>query len=93
MASICYSDTKEPFTGRQIRIDLIDPHPKWETHFANHCFLSFVQRKSQDRNERAQATKELAICERKMNWWERHPLFNKDKAFAIRQKVLATWKE
>lgn len=47
-------------------------------HFGNLMFLKFVVSKSDDRNERQQATLEIPICERKLTYWTKHQNFDKD---------------
>jgi hypothetical protein len=43
------------------------------THFQNKLYLNFIAMNSDIHEEKAQANKELLICERKLTFWARHP--------------------
>ncbi|WP_156421582.1 hypothetical protein [Aureimonas sp. AU40] len=42
-------------------------------HYANSLYLAFIAKSTKDGAERRQAESELAIAERKMAYWRRHP--------------------
>ena len=44
-------------------------------HLENYFFLKFILLKSDDTVEKHHASKELDICERKMNFWKRQSSF------------------
>lgn len=55
-------------------------------HFDNYLFFSFVLTNPRSsRAERAQATTEIAICERELAFWRKHS--NYDQAEATRKVV------
>lgn len=44
-------------------------------HYDNYLYLDFILKTTDRNNERTQAAKELKICERKLEYWRRHPNF------------------
>ncbi|MCP1540127.1 hypothetical protein [Methylorubrum extorquens] len=74
--AIFYSDNAER-SGGSISV----PYSQWNankgylTHYENYLVLDFITRASKDRAEIAQARKELTICERKLEFWRKHPNF------------------
>lgn len=48
-------------------------------HYDNFLYLSFILNNPlSTQAEKRQANREIAICDRKLNWWAKHP--NLDKA-------------
>ena len=66
--------------GGAISTASMDATACWLTHFSNSLHLKFIAERSTDVHERAQANKELAIAERKMAFWKKHPNFETLKA-------------
>ncbi len=62
----------------------------WRTHLENRAFLEFMA-KGGTFQERQQAVKELAICARKLAFWERHPEFDKTAAAQAQREVGVKW--
>ncbi|PZR92305.1 MAG: hypothetical protein DI537_14065 [Stutzerimonas stutzeri] len=61
-------------------------------HYENYLFLSFVMNNPlASRVERAQATKELAICEKKLAFWRRHPLYVHEDAMKGVNDLKQNW--
>jgi hypothetical protein len=89
--ALVYSDT-EPYTGPPIRIDSMDPHAAYRKHLENWYFLRFIQLRG-TRIERAQATRELAICDRKLAFWSRHHAFVQSEQMRITDEVKGKWYE
>lgn len=85
---IVYSDTKEPFTGS---INKINPNRAYKNHLENHHYLSFIQKNSKDAREKIQCTKEIGIADSKMNFWKKHPDFNKKQQEADHAEVKKKW--
>jgi len=48
------------------------------THFENLLFLEFIFKNSNNFIEKRQAEKEIEIAKRKMDYWKRHPNWNKN---------------
>jgi hypothetical protein len=58
-----------------------DATKRYLSHYENYLYLAFIQENTKDRAERAQATKELTMCEKKMAHWQHH--VNYDHAAAL----------
>jgi hypothetical protein len=71
-----YSDTekKSSFKG-SFNASNYNPNDMICKHLENYFFLKFILLKSEDRIEKHQASKELDICERKMNFWKKQRSF------------------
>ena len=67
-----YSDTG-PRENVQIDVWKMDGTKAYLRHYANLLTLKFMAKTTPDRKERADLEKEIAICERKLKFWERHP--------------------
>lgn len=63
----------------------------WQTHVANRYYLKFLYMRG-SLGEKAQASKELAVCDRKIAFWERHAEFDKKLAGEVNAKLKAQWK-
>lgn len=72
---------------------LKDPNPAflWGKHYGNFCYLDFLARNSDRWQERQQAQLEIAIAERKMEYWRRHKLFVASEAEAIKKGHDRKW--
>jgi hypothetical protein len=73
MSFLIYDDEHKPgnsFSG--IPFDKINSVKCCETHFSNFMYLTFIAN-NEDASyiERAQAEKELRICRRKLEFWEK----------------------
>ena len=91
--SILYSDT-EPRTGGRPPV----PYETWNAtkhyleHYANYLFLNAIVAKPRDPLEKRQAVKELGICERKLQYWARHPNWDAAAVTAECARLKAQWK-
>ena len=66
----------------------------WLRHFSNALYLRFIaQHKNTSTSEKAQANKELAIADRKMTFWAKHPNYSKERAVAGAGKLKKDWVE
>ena len=62
------------------------------THYANFLTLQFIVNSTKNLYEKAQATKEKDIADRKMTYWKRHPNYDHEKAQAEVAKLKAQWR-
>lgn len=85
------NEPKSKFDPRS-KINEWDPHPHYAKHLSNHYLLSFIHKNSKDAREKSQASKELAIAEKKMAFWERHPLFDDKMKEDIHKRIKNVWK-
>lgn len=84
-----YSEAREPFTGA-VDFHKLNAVKGYMRHFDNLMYLTFMANNGTFQ-EKAQARKELVICERKLKWWENHPNYIKDEVLAAIAKVKAQW--
>lgn len=66
-------------TGTPVNVASMNATKAYLRHYDNMLFLDFMA-KNGTRIERVQADREMAICRRKMQFWERHPNFSKEEA-------------
>ena len=69
----------ERYDGPPIDLTKIDATNAYMCHKENEQILKLVLKKG-TRIEKVEASKELAICERKQTFWQRHPNFNHDES-------------
>lgn len=62
----------------------------WEKHYANSLLLKFFLTQGTTQ-EKLQAQKEMAICERKMKHWEHHRNFDHAEAIKIAERQKKVW--
>lgn len=91
MPYICYDDTKHS-RGPIIPYDKINATSGYLRHFDNQCYLEFIATSPlASFNEKAQARKELLICERKMRYHRQHHNWNRQEVEAGIKKIKAKW--
>jgi hypothetical protein len=73
-----------------VSIGRMDGTKAYLRHFENKLYLGFIA-KNGTRDEKWQAEKELAICERKLSFWEKHPNFVADTAKREMEKLKKNW--
>lgn len=89
--SICYSDVKEPFTG-SLDTAKLDAVKGYLTHYRNLLYLTFIANHGQTSpQEKAQARKELVICERKLKWWQNLPRYDQAEALRGVKELKREW--
>ena len=71
-----YSDTEKSSFKGSFNASNYNPNDMICKHLENYFFLKFILLKSEDRIEKHQASKELDICERKMNFWKKQSSFH-----------------
>jgi hypothetical protein len=86
----CYPDTEAPFTGRPVPYHQQNAVKHWARHYLNWCELRFIERRG-DRQEVVQARKELIICQRKMDHWQRHANWSAAEAATARAAADKIW--
>jgi hypothetical protein len=78
--SIFYDDGNAKNGKGDFKYYAFNANGAWIGHQYNRFILNLIAQRSDDRNERCQALKELPIAERKIAYAERHPNFNEDHA-------------
>lgn len=89
---LIYSDTETPnergFNGfNPLKCDAVKC---WLKHFENSLMLQFFIMNG-TMKEKHEASKELNICNRKMEYWKRQPHFNQNDASNSAQKLKQQW--
>jgi hypothetical protein len=88
---ICYDDGRAEVPAN------LPPYETWNAvkgylnHYANYLYLDFLSKQSTDGRERAQARKELTICERKLKYWTTHPNWDKKAVLEGVEKLKRDW--
>ncbi len=90
--SIIYSDTEKhgKFVGDYYSMPA---NSCWLKHYGNYLILSAILKDPNDAVEKRQAQKELATCERKLDYWKKHPNFNTVAAANDAQAMKKLWKD
>lgn len=87
-----YSDTA-PRGDSKIDVWRMNGTDAYLRHYDNYLFLSFViSNPRSTRLEKAQATTEIGICERKLAFWRRHPKFDQDEATRRVGELKRNWR-
>lgn len=87
--ALVYDD--EPRGSFRGSVTNADPIRAWASHYSNALYLRFIAANSTDGRERGQANKEIAICERKLAYWQRHPKWNAAAAAEAVAPIKAQW--
>ena len=88
-----YSDNEPRKSGVAIPIASMNATKIYLDHYANYLYLDFIYKKSDKRDERTQAMKELGICERKMKFWKNHPNYAKETVENGIAKLKKDWNQ
>jgi hypothetical protein len=68
-----YSENQPYTSNRPFRASDYNPNTQIKKHLENWFYLRFIQTQTDSIIERQQATKELTICDRKIEFWKRQP--------------------
>lgn len=66
-----YTDTGSNSSFDPDLVNRLNPNTMYINHLQNLYVLKFIELKSDKFFEKAQATKEIKICEKKLKFWER----------------------
>lgn len=83
------SSVRTPYASR-VPFNELDALRYWGNHFANSLELAFFL-KNGDTHEKLRASHELSICDKKMNFWKKHPNFDSQQAAVISQRLKKNW--
>ena len=88
-----YSDNekKQPFTGKPIPYHEMPAVEYWTKHYENSLYLVFYEKNDPDIRMRRQAAKELEICQKKMDYWKKHPNWNATEAGQRAEELKKKW--
>lgn len=85
-----FYNENEPFTGGVIPYHKVNANRSYLRHYENSLFLQFMLNNG-TMEERRQASKELAICDRKMSRMEKHANFIWDAVLPEIEKLKKNW--
>lgn len=86
---LCYQDNEIRRSSKPFYPEDYDANHMICKHLENYFFLKFILMKSDDFVEKHRASKELDICERKMNYWKRQKNFCQKQY----EKDIKSWSE
>lgn len=88
-----YSDQTEQFSGN-LDLSRMNATKHWLRHFGNSLELKWLMGHPQTTiHEKAQARKEMVICERKMAFWARQPNYDKHQALLGAEELKRQWRK
>jgi len=89
--AICYDlGSAAAGSGKFFDPRRIDPNKGYLRHYDNYLLLRFTQVNGTTL-EKAQATRELDVCERKLRWHRGHPAFDAAMVDAECRRMAARW--
>lgn len=91
--SIIYNENEPRNFSGGVNIYAMNPHKPFEKHLRNWFYLDFIAKNSDDFKEKGQAEKELVICQRKIDYWKKHPNFERSEEERITNLVKKEWKQ
>lgn len=80
MPSIIYEDNPPPFTGTPVPYLKMAANKHYLRHYSNMLILQAMGAAPKDAVERRQVAKEMATCQKKLDYWAKHPNFNHQQA-------------
>lgn len=87
-----YSDTRDP-DAPKINVWKMNGTKAYLRHYDQYLFLHFVAGNSRaSEAERRQARHELTICEKKLEFWKRHPNYDHDEALRGIANLKKNWR-
>ena len=75
--TLCYEENELRRAGLKFDFTTANASKFYLQHYENRLFLQFML-KAGNFTERQQAHKELDICDRKLEYWSRHPNFDQN---------------
>jgi hypothetical protein len=89
MSHLIYSDTEPRPTN--VPLGRLNPTRQYIKHLENWFFLKLVLMNDESMINRHQASKELAICDRKLAYWAKKAGFDEAEASRALQELKSKW--
>ena len=83
------NEYKQPFNLSAL--DRINPNNQYKKHLENYFYLKFIHMNSKDGCEIYQSNKELQICQRKLDYWKKHPDFDINICHYHNNELIKKW--
>lgn len=93
MAYFYEENEPKTFNRGMVKYHNMDATKHWLTHYSNAKMLTFFAQNETGFAERNQATKELGVAQTKMEYWHRHPNFDRHKAEQGKAEVDKKWEQ
>jgi hypothetical protein len=91
MSYFFYDDNEPRRSSGGFNPESVDAIKQWLKHYENSLHLIFFAKNDTSRGAKTQALAELAICEKKMKYWERQPNWNNTIAMNGAIELKAKW--
>jgi len=91
MAYLVYNEN-EVRTGGGPDFASLCPNKQYKRHLENWFFLRLTLRNG-NMIDRHQASKEMAICDRKLEYWQRKPTFDQKQGDADMKELRNKWQD
>lgn len=88
---IFYNDLEVKRKGFVVPYHKLDANKKYMDHYSNYIILQEILKKPRDFNEKMQATKELGICERKLDYWRKHANYEESVVRKEVEELKSLW--
>jgi hypothetical protein len=89
---ILYEDNPPPFTGRPIPYLKQNATKHYLRHYSNMLILQAMEKAPKDANEHRRVNKEIQICQKKLDYWQKHANFNHQEATEGCLELKRQWK-
>lgn len=94
MSTIIYEEFPIRTVGVEFNFEDADATKFYMEHYKNRLLLQFIANNTLATfDEKAQARKELVICDRKLEYWRKHPNFSQQVANDHCSKALRDWSQ
>ncbi len=90
--TLCYPTWKEPYTGHFVPYHKQVPNRTALKHYENLKYLTFMHQRGTTR-EKLQASKELAICEKKLQRCYIHVNFSNEQFLEDKKPIDKNWSQ
>ena len=89
-----YSDSEERQSGGPpIDFTKIDAVKAWAKHYANMLMLGFLEANETDGRARADVRREIAVCQKKMDYWQKQPSWEAVRGLDAAEECKKLWRE
>lgn len=86
-----YPANPGPYTGPNVDVWRMDGTRAYLEHYGNRMILDFFAKHGTFAEQR-DVEREIAVCERKLAFWRRHPNFDQAKALEGIERIKRNWK-
>jgi hypothetical protein len=88
---IIYPDNEIRQQRHPVKYSDMNANKHWLTHYSNSKYLTFFSQHETTLTDRLRALHELTICQRKMDYWKRHPNWDLSTLTSQIQQIDKEW--